>query len=49
MTTSPIFGLPFLSNGQSQPDVTVNTAVLLLQLAFYGVASVGENDPPAGS
>lgn len=47
MTTSAILGLPYISNQQSQPDVTHNEAVSALQILLAGGAlSVGLDTPP---
>lgn len=46
MATSPDLGVPLLSSGQAQPDVTFNEAMILLQVMLYGVISLGTNTPP---
>jgi len=47
MTTSADMGLPYITTGQAQPDVTHNEALLLLQALMNGVISRGVNNPPA--
>ncbi|MAD98938.1 MAG: hypothetical protein CMB99_16550 [Flavobacteriaceae bacterium] len=49
MATSPILGIPLVSNQQSQPEVTVNESILLLQIALMGCIQLGVNTPPTGS
>lgn len=39
MSTSPRLGIPFISGQQSQPEVTHNTAVVILQTLLAGVIS----------
>ena len=47
MTTSAILGIPYISSQQSQPDVTHNQAVSLLQIMLAGGAiTIGDNTPP---
>lgn len=47
MTTSAILGIPYISNQQSQPDVTHNQAISLLQIMLSGGAiTIGDNTPP---
>lgn len=48
MTTSADLGLPFLSGGQGQPEVTHNQALFLLQGVLNGALSLGDNTPPGG-
>lgn len=45
MTTTPDLGLPLISALQSQPDVTHNEMVLLLQAALVGALDI-TNTPP---
>ena len=46
-TTSAVLGLPYIASSQSQPDVTHNQAVAMLQIMIAGGAiSVGLNTPP---
>lgn len=45
MTSSPILGLPFIASQQSQPEVTHNTALLMLQALQLG-AEGQDNTPP---
>lgn len=45
MATSPDLGLPFISALQSQPDVTHNEALLMLQAALVGAINL-TNTPP---
>lgn len=47
MTSSPILGLPFIASQQSQPEVTHNTALLMLQALQLGAE--GQQDSPPGS
>ncbi len=49
MPTSPILGIPLISNQQAQPEVTHNEAVLLLQVALMGCIQLGVDSPPAAS
>jgi len=45
--TSGVLGIPFVSSQQSQPEVTHNEAIILLQMAVAGGAiTVGDNAPP---
>ncbi len=47
MTTSAILGIPYIASQQSQPDVTHNEAVSLLQIILAGGAiTIGDNTPP---
>lgn len=48
MTTSPILGIPFVSESQSQPNVTHNEAVLALQILSQGVLDRFGNTPAVG-
>lgn len=45
MTTSPLFGLPFVSNQQAQPEVTLNRSLMMLQ-ALQSGAEGRQNAPP---
>lgn len=44
--SSPDLGLPFIASQQAQPEVTHNTALMLLQALANGVIGVGSNTPP---
>lgn len=47
-TTSATLGIPYIASQQSQPDVTHNEAVSLLQIILAGGAiTIGGNTPPA--
>lgn len=47
MTTSAILGIPYIASQQSQPDVTHNEAVSLLQIILAGGAiQIGLDTPP---
>ena len=47
MTTSVHLGIPYISTNQSQPDVTHNDALVMIQvLLSTGVWQVGLNTPP---
>ena len=47
MTTTPVLGIPYVATQQSQPDVTHNEAISLLQMALAGGAiTIGDNTPP---
>jgi hypothetical protein len=46
MTTTADLGLPEIASQQSQPEVTHNEALLLLQALLNGAASIGDNTPP---
>lgn len=48
MSTSPDLGVPFISGGQAQPEVTHNEAVLLLQVMQSGVIDRAVNTPAVG-
>lgn len=48
MTTSPDLGIPFIDQQQSQPEVTHNEALLLLQAVTNGVIDRGVNTPAVG-
>lgn len=46
-TTSPILGIPFIESQQSQPEVTHNEAISLIQIMLAGGAiTIGDNTPP---
>lgn len=45
MTTSPKLGIPFISSQQAQPEVTHNTAVVMLQALALGALAL-QNAPP---
>lgn len=47
MSTTPYLGLPLVVSGQSQPEVTHNEAIFLIQAFMNGVKEVGRNTPPA--
>lgn len=48
MTTSPILGIPYIASQQSQPDVTHNEGISLLQIILAGGAiQIGLDTPPA--
>jgi len=47
MTTSVVLGIPYIATAQSQPDVTHNEALNLLQMILAGgVIAIGNNTPP---
>lgn len=46
MSTTPYLGLPLVAASQSQPEVTHNEAVFLIQAFMNGVKEVGRNTPP---
>lgn len=46
MSTTPDLGLPFLAASQSQPEVTHNELIVMLQAMLNGVIQVGLNTPP---
>lgn len=46
MTTSPVLGLPYIAASQSQPEVTHNAALNLLQSLTYGVKDKDLAAPP---
>lgn len=48
MTTSAVLGIPYIAGQQSQPEVTHNGALNLLQIMLYGVISLPGNAPPGG-
>lgn len=48
MSTTPVLGLPELAAQQQQPEITHNTAIVLLQALQYGAKSIGANSPPGG-
>lgn len=43
--TTPVLGIPEIAMQQQQPEVTHNTAVLLLQATVYGAKAI-QNTPP---
>lgn len=45
MTTTPNLGIPLISSQQAQPEVTHNTAVIMLQALLLG-AIAKQNGPP---
>ena len=48
--TTPILGLDEWESAQSQPEITVNTAIRWLEcFATLSVISMSETDPPEGS
>lgn len=47
MTTTPYLGVPFISSQQAQPEVTHNTAVIMLQALALGAQAL--QDAPPGS
>ena len=46
MSSSPILGLPYIANSQSQPEVTHNEALNMIQTILVGAISLGGNTPP---
>lgn len=46
MTTTPDLGLPLVAGQQSQPEVTHNEALILLQAMLNGAITIGDNAPP---
>lgn len=46
MTTSVNLGIPYVASSQSQPEVTHNDAINLIQALFSGAISIGSNSPP---
>lgn len=46
MATSADLGLPFIASQQSQPEVTHNTALAMLQLSMCGVINMTTATPP---
>lgn len=46
MTTSPDLGIPYIANQQSQPEVTHNEALNVLQIMASGVVDRGVDTPP---
>lgn len=46
MTTTPILGIPYIASSQSQPEVTHNTALNMIQLLTYGARDKDLTAPP---
>lgn len=47
MTTTPVLGIPYVASQQSQPEITHNEAISLLQMMLAGGAiTIGDNTPP---
>lgn len=46
MTTTPDLGIPYVAGQQSQPEVTHNDALNLIQMLLNGAVSLGLNVPP---
>lgn len=47
MTTSPKLGIPFIAAGQASPEVTHNTALIMLQALALG--AIDQQNAPPGS
>ena len=47
MSTSAVLGLPFIAGQQSQPEVTHNQALVMLQALLNG--AVAQQNAPPGS
>jgi hypothetical protein len=46
MSTSPDLGIPFIAEQQVQPEVTHNSALVVMSALLKGVISSGGNTPP---
>jgi hypothetical protein len=46
MATSPVFGLPYVSESQASPEITHNGALNMLQMIAAGIVQATQNAPP---
>jgi Protein of unknown function (DUF2793) len=46
MTTSPVFGLPYIAASQAAPEVTHNAALNMAQILAAGFVQATQNTPP---
>lgn len=49
MSTSAVFGFPFLPNGAASVDVIINEYIAMTEALHVGKQTVGDNSPPGGS
>lgn len=47
MTTSTIFGFPFISALEADPYTTLNEIIVMIEALATGVETIGDNSPPA--
>ena len=46
MSTSPVFGLPYITESQASPEVTHNAALNMLQILAARFVQATQNTPP---